>query len=233
MTEAEGKLVAHSPTLRVSDDERARAAGMLDAAVADGRITWEEHFERTGAVWAARTRADLAPQVADVPERMAQPPAPPQRVVAVVSKVNRTPEPSQPVHATALFGAAVLDLTGMQPGERVTVQASSFCGKVVVHVAEDAVVLDDGFAFLGKRAVHGTAAAPGGPVVQLTGCSMFGHVRVVHGTEQAWLDHQQRLHERHHRHDWHHHRDRHHHDWQYGRDRHRRHRDRRHDWHYR
>ncbi|MFD1045695.1 DUF1707 domain-containing protein, partial [Kibdelosporangium lantanae] len=38
--------------LRLSDDERWAATRVLDNAVADGRITWQEHAERSEQVWA-------------------------------------------------------------------------------------------------------------------------------------------------------------------------------------
>ena len=55
------------PSLRVSDAERDRAAGVLRDAYAEGRLTTEEFHERTGAALAARTVADLAPLTADLP----------------------------------------------------------------------------------------------------------------------------------------------------------------------
>ena len=170
-------------TIRISDDDRAEAARSLDAAVADGRLSWTEHAERSEVVWAARTRGDLVPVLADLgsqpPARM--PSGQAQRVHVTLSKVIRTPDTSRPIEAYAKFGAVFLDLTGLRPGERVALSASSFCGKVVLHVGEDTQVIDDGDVWLGKRKVLGTPPPPGGPVVHVTGRSSLGHFKVFRG----------------------------------------------------
>jgi hypothetical protein len=162
--------------LRLSDEERWEAARVLDAAVADGRISWEEHAERTDRVFSARTRADLEPQLVDLGS--ATPVERSQRVLALASKIIRAPETCREVHARAVFGAVVLDLSAMGRGEQVRVDASSFCGKVVLHVAPDATVIDEGTAVLGNRKIFGTGHGSGGPVVRLTGRVTLGNVKV-------------------------------------------------------
>ncbi|MFL6142653.1 MAG: DUF1707 domain-containing protein [Labedaea sp.] len=164
-------------TLRVSDAERAGAAGVLDAAVADGRLTWAEHGERSELVWAARTRAELVPPLADLGP--ATPAQPTQHVLARFSKVVRAVSPTtQHVSARAVFGAIVFDLSAMRPGQVLTIEASSFCGKVLLLVPPDATVLDQGEVLLGKRAMLRSAPVPGGPVVRLTGRSTLGNLKV-------------------------------------------------------
>jgi hypothetical protein len=166
-------------SIRLSDEERGLAAKRLDDAVVAGKITWTEHADRTAKVWAARTQGELAPCLADlgpVPEHL-----PAQRVDAVFSKIVRTPESSREVVAHAKFGAVVLDLSAMRAGEQIRVEASSFCGKVMIRVAEDATVVDEGAAVLGKRKILGAASAPGGPVVRISGTSTLGHLKVYRG----------------------------------------------------
>lgn len=53
--------------LRIGDAERERAAADLGEHYAQGRLTADEHAERLDRIWAARTRADLAPVFADLP----------------------------------------------------------------------------------------------------------------------------------------------------------------------
>lgn len=53
--------------LRIGDAERERAAAHLGEHYAQGRLTTDEHAERLDRIWAARTRADLAPVFADLP----------------------------------------------------------------------------------------------------------------------------------------------------------------------
>jgi uncharacterized protein DUF1707 len=55
------------PALRIGDAERERAADRLRRAAGEGRLTPEELEERLEAAFAARTEAELAPLVADLP----------------------------------------------------------------------------------------------------------------------------------------------------------------------
>lgn len=167
--------------LRLSDNDRWEATRILDAAVADGRITWAEHAERTELVWAARTKADLQPCLADLNPR---PVEPSQQVKALISKIIRTPDAAREVHARAVFGAVVLDLSSMQPGEQTTVIADSFCGKIAIHVPENATVIDDGTAVLGKRKIFGSGR--GGPVVRISGKVTMGNLKVFRGSTHVW-----------------------------------------------
>ena len=57
--------------LRMSDAEREQAAGELGEHYVQGRLTAEEHSERLDQIWAARTRAELAPIFQDLPGRYA------------------------------------------------------------------------------------------------------------------------------------------------------------------
>ena len=66
------------PTLRASDAEREHHAELLREHAAQGRLTVDELDERLDRVYAARTRGELAPVVADLPapgRRAARPPA--------------------------------------------------------------------------------------------------------------------------------------------------------------
>jgi hypothetical protein len=170
--------------LRLSDDERWEATCMLDAAVADGRITWEEHAERCERVLVARTRGELAPQLADLGPGKAAMES--QQVLATFSKIIRTPEGIREVHAKAMFGAVILDLSAMRPGEQMRVVADSFCGKIALYVPDDAVVIDDGVAVLGKRKVFGTSQGRGGPVVRIGGKVTMGNIKVFRGDASVW-----------------------------------------------
>ncbi|MFD9738088.1 DUF1707 domain-containing protein [Umezawaea sp. NPDC059074] len=170
------------PVLRVSDQEREQAVVVLNQAVSDGRLTWEEHFDRVQAVYTAEVSSDLAPVLEGLAVVVA-----PQRVHAVASKIHSAPV-SHRIEARATFGALVLDLSGLPAGERFEVEASSFCGKVTVLVSAAAVVLDGGTARFGKRALPGAPTAPAGPVITVTGNSTFGHLRVVR-PDSHWARH--------------------------------------------
>jgi DUF1707 SHOCT-like domain len=55
------------PAVRASDAERDQAAEILRTAYAEGRLTRAELDERTGAAYAAKTRADLRGLTGDLP----------------------------------------------------------------------------------------------------------------------------------------------------------------------
>lgn len=61
-----GELVPRSD-LRMSDVDRERVVGRLQAAVGEGQLTLEEFEQRLDAVLVARTFAEVEPYVADLP----------------------------------------------------------------------------------------------------------------------------------------------------------------------
>jgi hypothetical protein len=171
---------------RLSDSDREQAVAKLNEAVADGRLTWQEHGERVERVWLTRTWDELAPYLSDLgPDGVARR-AEPQRVMAIASKIIRRPEPGRRVVARSRFGAVYLDLTDAADGEELLVEASSFCGKVVLTVADNATVIDDGDAILGKRKILAPAPLSGdGPRIRITGRSTLGHLKVF-GAHGRW-----------------------------------------------
>lgn len=54
--------------LRIGDADRERVARILGRHMSDGRLDMEEYEERLETVYAAVTRADLDPVLADMPE---------------------------------------------------------------------------------------------------------------------------------------------------------------------
>jgi hypothetical protein len=59
--------------LRASDDDRERVVEVLAAAVADGRLTLEEHSHRVQRAYEARTLGELATLTADLVSAAGQP----------------------------------------------------------------------------------------------------------------------------------------------------------------
>lgn len=53
--------------IRASDAEREQVAAELGQAVGEGRLTLAEFSDRVEQAHAARTRAELAPLIADLP----------------------------------------------------------------------------------------------------------------------------------------------------------------------
>src|SRR3954469_17413188 len=91
--------------MRASDTDRDRVADQLREALAEGRLTAEEHAERIDAVYQAKTYAELAPIVTDLPatggvsaaapprvvgDDLPAPPAGTPNIVAIFSGAERT-----------------------------------------------------------------------------------------------------------------------------------------------
>jgi Domain of unknown function (DUF1707) len=178
------------PDVRLSDLERERAVAVFNEAVAAGRLTWPEHAERVELVWSLRTREELAPYLAElgvVGSGVIGPHREPQRVVARASKIIRRAERGRRVEARSMFGAVYVDLTDAAPGEELLVEATSFCGKVVLTVGTDATVVDEGEAVLGKRKILASAPSSGdGPLIRITGRSTLGHLKVFGAGQRRW-----------------------------------------------
>jgi Domain of unknown function (DUF1707)/Cell wall-active antibiotics response 4TMS YvqF len=181
---------AASPDLRASDEERDRVAGVLAEALATGRLTAEEHSERLEAVYSARTRGELVPITRDLPEPNEATPLAPQMdtapVTAVFSKIRHGGQwPVPPEKSVrSVFGAAVIDLRhAVFTRREVVIRADSLFGKIEILVPDNAMVYDTGTALFGKRSMRGGKAPKqdDGPVVRITGRSVFGHVRVMRG----------------------------------------------------
>jgi hypothetical protein len=86
---------------RIGDADRERVAERLRVAAGEGRLAPDELEERLEAAFAARTEADLAPLVADLPE----PAAPPRRS-------RRRRADLRPFLATSVLLVAIWALTG-------------------------------------------------------------------------------------------------------------------------
>lgn len=189
------KLPGATPSLRASDEERDRVAAVLADALATGRLSADEHAERLEAVYAARTRDELAPLTADLPAP-SEPAVLPAHlddapVTALFSKIRRAGQWPVPPHTVvrSCFGAVVLDLRhAIFTRREVVIEAGSFCGKVEIYVPENAQVYDTGTALFGKRSQRGRSGTKpdGGPVIRIRGRSVFGHVRVCRG-RAAWF----------------------------------------------
>jgi Domain of unknown function (DUF1707)/Cell wall-active antibiotics response 4TMS YvqF len=181
--------------LRASDKDRDRAASVLNEALAEGRLTAQEHSERLDAIYAAKTHADLVPLLEDLPA--AQPestdlvPASSRaegsqgRIIAIFSGSTRKGAWRVPRTSTvvAVFGGADIDLRdAILPGREITIRAVSVFGGMSITVPPEMRVVDSGVAVFGGRDVAGDTAESGGPeapVLRLHGACVFGGVFVT------------------------------------------------------
>jgi hypothetical protein len=196
------------PTVRASDAERDAVAELLNAALAEGRLDPAEHAERLDAVYAAKTRAELEPVVADLPADAAPDPSAPvqgsRRVVdaeptsrsalVIMSGAVRDGEWVVPRRFTAasVMGHVEIDLREARfTAAHTTIQAHTLMGSVEVIVPDDVVLRVEGVGVMGaywlENDMPETARGEGAPVVTVTGVSLMG---------AAWGGYQPREHQK-------------------------------------
>ncbi|MCX5410379.1 DUF1707 domain-containing protein [Streptomyces sp. NBC_00059] len=180
--------------IRASDADRDRIADILRDAMAEGRLTAEEHAERVDLVYRAKTVGELEPLVQDLPVQggAAQQPAahpmsgadvpagPAENLVAVFSGSTRKGRwrVAGRTNAFALFGSVEIDLTEALFGQRLTViNATSLFGSVDIRVPENISLRGSGTGIFGNFEVDTLESAdPEAPVVFVNGYSVFGSV---------------------------------------------------------
>ncbi|MFB4307711.1 DUF1707 domain-containing protein [Actinomadura sp. GTD37] len=183
-------------SMRASDADRDEVADRLREALAEGRITPEEHAERIDAVYRAKTYADLEPVLSDLPAEQAprprvdlrkEPalaPPPPQspNLVAIFSGVERKGrwlvEPT--TNVSCVFGGADLDFRQavLSRGE-VTVNVTCVFGGVNMIVPPGVRVVGSTTAiFGGSELPEDDTADADAPVIRITGMVLFGGVSV-------------------------------------------------------
>ncbi len=188
--------------LRISDADRDRAASVLSDALAEGRLTPDEHSERLDAVYAAKTAADLVPIVGDLPGAAAAlavsraslasqyPGGQPAvagssaHLVAVFGGVSRKGVWQVPaeIDAVNVFGGTELDLREAVLTSRETrIRAVCILGGMEIVVPPEMHVVDSGIAVMGGREIPPDteeSAGPDAPVLRLSGISLLGGVSV-------------------------------------------------------
>jgi hypothetical protein len=181
------KAVAGAPPLRATDADRERIASVLQAAMADGRLSMGELEGRLEAVYAARSQGELASVVKDLqpePVRWAgSVPAPAKDVAVLSSFVRKGRWPvGRSFRGTAVVGTGVIDLREARfTGTETTVHARAVVGNVYVVVPEDAEVHVAGTGIIGGFTQD--REEPGVPATQrinVVGVAFCGNVRVVH-----------------------------------------------------
>ncbi|KNB52002.1 hypothetical protein AC230_15440 [Streptomyces caatingaensis] len=199
MTKAAGPAPgpAHGPELRASDADRDRIADILREALAEGRLTADEHAERIDAAYRARTMGELEPLVRDLPAARPaaasaaadayaapRPPGAPVRpaenLVAVFGGATRKGRwrAGGRINAFALFGGVEIDLTEALFEERqLTISTWALFGGVEVKVPENVSLRSAGTGIFGGFDVDSHEASdPEAPTVLITGCALFGGV---------------------------------------------------------
>jgi len=189
--------------LRASDADRDRAATVLNEALAEGRLTAEEHSERLDSIYAAKTQADLVPLLDDLPvpagalEPATAPGTAPERsyhggpIIAIFGGAVRKGRWRVPPSSTVVtvFGGADLDLRdAILPGREIVIKATSVFGGMSITVPPEMRVVDSGVAVFGGRDVAAEtpeSEAPDAPVLRIKGACVFGGISIKHRQRTA------------------------------------------------
>ncbi|WP_330332392.1 DUF1707 domain-containing protein [Streptomyces sp. NBC_00536] len=187
--------------LRASDADRDRIAQIIGDALAEGRLTAEEHSERLDALYAVKTVGELEVLVRDLPAAQgtayaapapASGPAwpvsgPPgggyaENVVAVFSSSARKGRwrPAARTRAVSVFGDITIDLTEAVFEQQVTeINVTCVLGNVEIHVPENVTLRGYGSGVLGNFEVRGegeSTSEPQAPVVIVRGFTVLGNI---------------------------------------------------------
>ncbi|MEU6311170.1 DUF1707 domain-containing protein [Streptomyces sp. NPDC047014] len=182
--------------LRASDADRDRIARILGDAVAEGRLTAEEHSERLDSLYAVKTVGELELLVRDLPAPGGAPAAPgapyaggaaggadsSDSIVAVCSSSSRKGRwrPGAHTRAVSVMGDITIDLTQAVFEQQVTeINVTCVLGNVEVLVPENVTLRGYGSGVLGNFEVRGEGRGetdPQAPVVIIRGFAMLGNI---------------------------------------------------------
>ncbi|MDL5203578.1 DUF1707 domain-containing protein [Streptomyces sp. ALI-76-A] len=196
-TETQDRGTPRAGDLRASDAERDRVADMLREALAEGRLTADEHAERVEGVLRAKTAGELEVFIRDLPAAHRLRAAPggtpaPNRptdalpheaddtAVAVFSSAVRRGRwrAGRRIHAYAVFGSVEIDLSeAIFEYQQVVIKAVSVFGSVEVRVPQNVSLRGTGGGVLGSFEVDTLDAEdPDAPVVYVDGWAVLGTI---------------------------------------------------------
>ncbi|WP_155884507.1 DUF1707 SHOCT-like domain-containing protein [Actinomadura flavalba] len=175
-----GNRVRRVSELRASDADRERVVTVLGEALADGRITMDEHAERTTRAYAARTLGELTGITGDLSPREAQPILVDDKPVSVMfGRTRREGRWVVPVKLPlfALFGTVELDLRDAVLQRRhIVVDSLVLAGRVRLLIPEGTRVNVTGRSVLSTRELR-HRPVPDGPTIEINGTLLFGSIQ--------------------------------------------------------
>lgn len=176
--------------LRVSDADRDSVTEVLHTAYAEGRITLDEHAERTGAALQARTFADLVPLTDDLVPAATRPAAPalpsgasaPDRVTALFADNKRRGAwtVGRQLQVNVFFGDVELDLTEATFTSReVEISCTQCFGQTTVRVPPGTTVRVEAVNVLADSSVKQVGPPDAGEAtVIIRGTNILGDIKV-------------------------------------------------------
>jgi uncharacterized protein DUF1707 len=176
--------------LRASDHDRERVVTVLADAVADGRLTLEEHSQRVQRAYQARTLGELASLTTDLVSPAGQPLQldDSRSVTAFFATTQRDGRWVVPDRLTvaAMGGQVILDLRqALLQGAHTVIQATLLGGQLHLHVPDGVQVTvisaRQPGRVRGELAPRQAAAVPpGSALIEVRTFSVGGRVH-VHG----------------------------------------------------
>jgi hypothetical protein len=191
--------------LRASDADRDTAAAVVNNALAEGRLTPEEHSQRLDAIFEAKTHAELVPLLDDLPAprgvrqdiaspRSAEPDRTVtrrQRLIAILSGFSRKGawHPSPVMTVVTVLGGAELDFRdAVLPSREIVLRITAVLGGLGIVVPPEMRVIDNAVAILGGTGVAGDdpdASDPDAPVLRIEGLCLLSGVGVERKPREA------------------------------------------------
>jgi hypothetical protein len=184
--------------LRASDTDRDNAAAVVNTALAEGRLTPDEHAERLDAIFGAKTHAELVPLLDDLPaargakQEIARPAsaegdlAPRRRrsLIAILSGFGRKGawRPDPVMNIVTILGGAELDFRdAVLPGKEIVLRLTTVLGGLGIIVPPEMRVVNNTSAILGGSDVTGKVADESdadSPVLRVEGVCILGGVGI-------------------------------------------------------
>lgn len=182
------KPVPHPRDLRASDADRERVVTVLAEAAGDGRLTQDEHAERVGRAYQARTLGELAGLTEDLVAPSAQPlrleaTGPVTALFGAQRREGRWVVPER-FTAVAVGGHIVLDVReALLQSTHTIIQAALIGGQLHLLVPEGVRVTvthwrEPGAGRPGPAPDLDPVVSPGGPVIEVRAFTLAGRVRV-------------------------------------------------------
>ncbi|WP_049654574.1 DUF1707 domain-containing protein [Kitasatospora sp. MY 5-36] len=175
-------MTALPDNLPINDVERDHAVERLQEAFTEGHISRKEMDDRLHQVLTAKTRSDLAPPLASLPE-------PDQGAVPTIAAVSgrlvrrgpwRVPRSFQVASA---FGRVHLDLSeAVIEHPVIDIELGLGTGSAKITVPRDAVVDIDGLqgGWKDVRYTPPRRSSVGNPTIRITGTTGFGRLKIRH-----------------------------------------------------
>jgi hypothetical protein len=166
----------------IGDDDRDAAVQRLQDAYAEGHISHEEMDERLHQVLTARTRGELAPALASLPEEKA---GATSTIAAATGRIRRRGAWRVPrtLKVESAFGKVHLDLSrAVIEHPVVDIELRLATGRAKITVPRDATVDVEGLRTAWKDTFYKARrrSRPGGPTIRISGAMGFGRLKIRH-----------------------------------------------------